>query len=172
MKISETDKKTFVEQLYDLFEIEQIFEMNQYIQHGNTSTLTHSLVVSYYSYIVSLHLPLKFDTRSVIRGAMLHDFYLYDWHIPDKSHKLHGYKHPNFALINARKYFTLNPVEEDIIAKHMWPLTLRKPPLCREAMLVCLVDKYCSFMETFYIPYMPKELRQLKRMIIRKGFVY
>lgn len=165
MKISEADKKVFAKHMRELFKNEQLFEMNQYIQHGDTTTLTHCLIVSYYSYAVSLRLPFKFDTKSIIRGALLHDFYLYDWHVPDKSHKLHGYKHPHSALLNARKYFDLNPIEEDIIAKHMWPLTLRKPPMYREAMLVCLVDKFCSFTETIYMPVMPKEIRQLKRKL-------
>jgi uncharacterized protein len=142
--------------------------MNQYIQHGNTTTFTHCLCVSYYSYLAAVRLPFRFDNRSIIRGAMLHDFYLYDWHVPDKSHKLHGYKHPGFALTNARKYYELTPVEADIIEKHMWPLTLRKAPLYKEAMLVCLVDKFCSLTETFFIPAEPKELKHLRRLLSMK----
>lgn len=165
MKLSDSDKQFFTTNIRELLANERLWEMNQYIQHGNTDTFTHCLIVSYYSYLTALRLTFKFDKRSVIRGAMLHDFYLYDWHIPDKAHRLHGYRHPGFALTNAQKYFTLNPVEVDIIERHMWPLTLRKPPLCRESMLVCLVDKFCSLTETFFIPVMPRELRQLKRLL-------
>lgn len=172
MRISEEEKKVFIHELHKLHEKELLFEMNQYIQHGNTTTLTHCLVVAYYSYVTALRLPLQFDTKSLIRGAMLHDFYLYDWHIPDPSHRLHGFKHPKAALQNARKHYTLNPIEEDIIEKHMWPLTLTKAPLCREAMLVCMIDKYISATETLYIPLMPRELKQLLQLLSRKKLAF
>ena len=79
---------------------------------------------------------------------MLHDFYLYDWHKPEEAQPLHGFRHPATALRNARKHFALNKVEENVIISHMWPLTLRKVPRCREAALVCLADKICSLHET------------------------
>lgn len=173
MRISEEETKIFIREIRKLHEKEQLFLMNQYIQHGNTSTLAHCLIVAWYSYSLSLRLPLTFDTVSIIRGATLHDFFLYDWHIPDKSHRLHGFRHPKAALINARKYYKLNKVEEDIIEKHMWPLTMTKAPLCKEALLVCLIDKYCSLRETLYIPAMPKEMQLLLRLLSNgKSFVY
>jgi len=42
----------------------------------------------------------------------------------------------------------LNEIEKDIIRKHMWPLTVTRIPRCREAGIVCLVDKFCSLAET------------------------
>jgi uncharacterized protein len=150
------EKREFIVTVRELLQVEQVQEMNQYLQHGNTSTLTHCLIVAYYSYRLALLLPMRFQYKSLIRGAILHDFYLYDWHIPDKSHKLHGFVHPHFALSNAKRYFNLNFIEEDIILKHMWPLTLRNAPCCRESFLVCIVDKVCSLAETLYIPIQPK----------------
>ncbi len=150
------EKREFVQIVREFLMVEQVQEMKHYIQHGNTSTLTHCLVVAYYSYRLALWLPMRFSYKSLIRGALLHDFYLYDWHIPDKSHRLHGFVHPRIALKNARRYFKLNSIEEDIIRKHMWPLTLNTPPSSREALLVCLVDKFCSLAETLYIPIQPK----------------
>ncbi len=165
MRLSREEKRFFIRYVREMLANERLLEMNQYIQHGNTTTLIHCLMVAYYSYLIALKVPFQYDLKSVIRGAMLHDFYLYDWHIPDIGHRLHGFKHPRFALNNARIHFTLNRVEEDIIEKHMWPLTLRKLPLYKESMLVCLVDKYCSFTETFYIPAIPKELKYLNQLI-------
>ena len=52
------------------------------------------------------------------------------------------------ALLNASTRFSLTDKEKDIIAHHMWPLNLTKVPRSREALLVCLVDKYCSTVET------------------------
>jgi uncharacterized protein len=166
MGLSEKELKNFITYAHELLGHEQVHEMKQYIQHGNTSTFTHCVVVAYYSYLISLRLPLRLDTKSIVRGALLHDFYLYDWHIPDKSHRLHGFVHPDFALTNAKKHFILNPIEEDIIAKHMWPLTLRRPPLYKESFLVSIVDKFCSLAETFYITLIPKEYKRINRMLI------
>ena len=42
-----------------------------------------------------------------------------------------------------------NEIEKDIIAKHMWPLTLRHVPKYKESIIVTMVDKYCSTKETF-----------------------
>lgn len=169
MKITATEMKEFIDPIQEILTQEQVSDMMNYIQHGNTTTFTHCLVVAYYSYVIALRLPMKLDTNSITRGAMLHDFYLYDWHIPHESHKLHGFVHPKFALHNARKYFKLNSIEEDIIEKHMWPLTLHKPPKSKEAMLVNLVDKVCSLGETLYLPILPKEYRQLHRLILSKN---
>ncbi|MGN0588495.1 MAG: hypothetical protein ACI4KO_03080, partial [Ruminiclostridium sp.] len=52
---------------------------------------------------------------------------------------------------NAVRNFRLNKKELDIIRTHMWPLTLRKLPKHRESWLVCIVDKYCSILETLKI---------------------
>lgn len=48
---------------------------------------------------------------------------------------------------NAEDEFSLSEIEKDIIKKHMWPLTV-VPPVYREAWIVSIADKYCSFMET------------------------
>lgn len=152
MDLNKTESKYFAECIQEIIQSKPFQETKKYCQHGTTSTYRHCLVVSYYSYWLSLRLPMKFDHKSVARGALLHDFYLYDWHIPDKSHRLHGYTHANTAYGNACKHYNINKTEADIIKNHMWPLNIMKVPQSREAMLVCLVDKYCSFAETFHIP--------------------
>lgn len=126
----------------------EVRRMREYAQHGTTSTLAHSISVARMSFWMSRRLPWKFRTQSLIRGAMLHDFYLYDWHKPEEAERLHGFRHPKIALQNARKYFRINKIEENVIASHMWPLTLLEAPRCREAALVCLADKLCSLKET------------------------
>lgn len=150
MKLSYEQRRYFRERLKEWEHSERVKEMRDYIQHGHTSTYKHCISVAYYSYLLSLKLPIKMNQESLIKGALLHDFYLYDWH--EKGHqKLHGFFHPKKALENAKLYYELTPIEEDIIAKHMWPLTITKMPRCREAILICLVDKYCSFGETIYL---------------------
>lgn len=81
------------------------------------------------------------------------NYFLYDWHTPDhiSPHKLHGFYHPGRALHNAQKEYHLTPREKDIIKKHMWPLTISAVPMCREAWIVTMADKWCSLMETFHV---------------------
>ena len=88
---------------------------------------------------------IRYKKRELIRGALLHDYFLYDWHRAQK--RLHGFTHPSAALTNAERDFKLSDTERDIIKKHMFPLTV-VPPLCREGWIVCLVDKACSIYET------------------------
>ena len=161
MRLSDAEMNDFIKYVCDLLEFEQVHEMKKYIQHGKTTTFTHCVVVAYYSYLITSRLPMDLDSKSITRGALLHDFYLYDWHIPDVTHKLHGFVHPKFALTNARKYFTLNSIEEDIIEKHMWPLTILHFPKYKEALIVCIVDKFCSLAETLYLPNLPKDYKSI-----------
>ena len=90
---------------------------------------------------------LRINRTSLVRGALLHDFFLYDWHEKNAGHPFHGWTHPATALYNARRRFPLNYREQNIIRSHMWPFTLRKLPRCREAVLVNLADKICSSWE-------------------------
>ena len=75
------------------------------------------------------------------------NYFLYDWHEKDDSHKWHGFHHAKKALENALEDFKLNEIERDIIACHMFPLNIR-PPKYRESWLVCYADKVCSGLET------------------------
>ncbi len=52
-------------------------------------------------------------------------------------------------LSTRKKEFELSRIEREVIKKHMFPLTPVPPPLCREGLMVCLVDKGCSLYETF-----------------------
>ena len=123
----------------------------EHIQHGNMTVNNHCMNVAKLSLAISerLHIPCK--KEELIRGALLHDYFLYDWHVGDyaKPYKLHGLYHPGRALVNARKEYDLTPREQDIIKKHMWPLTV-VPPMCREAWIVSAADKWCSIMETLH----------------------
>ncbi len=122
-----------------------------YMQHGSTSTYTHSLAVTYVSIILAEKLGISIDMRSLIRGALLHDYFLYDWHIRDRHHWFHGYTHAARALENAKRDFIINHIENEIIRTHMFPLNLTKFPTCREAFIVSLADKICAGCETIRI---------------------
>ncbi len=119
----------------------------QSMQHGTVTVYEHSVRVADFSLSLSRKLGLNVDEASLIRGALLHDYFLYDWHEKDISHRLHGFRHPGRALCNAKEDYVLNTVEKDIILRHMFPLTLH-PPAYAESWIVCLADKYCASVET------------------------
>ena len=127
---------------------EKVKEMRGFIQHGSMDTYSHCVQVARMSFYLNRRLHLSADESALIAGALLHDFYLYDWHDKDPSHRLHGFFHPAKACENAVRYFDIGPLEQHIIRAHMWPLTLRSVPLSREALIVCLADKWCSAAET------------------------
>ena len=119
-----------------------------FIQHGNVSVYEHCLAVCVCSIKIARMLRIRYDLRALIRGALLHDYFLYDWHVnDDPNRKLHGFFHPSVALENALKDYELSKKEQDMIKHHMFPLTII-PPMCREAWLVCLADKICAGKET------------------------
>ena len=75
----------------ELLQDERIWSMQNYIQHGSVSCLEHSFVVSYYCYTLIKRLHVSCDERALVRGALLHDYFLYDWHEPEAWHRLHGF---------------------------------------------------------------------------------
>lgn len=117
-----------------------------FIQHGTTSVYLHCVSVAYRGIIIAARYNIDVDMHSLIRGALLHDYFLYDWH-GKKLRELHGFHHPRIAWENATRDFQLNQREQDIIRKHMFPMTLI-PPKCKEAWIICLADKICSSQET------------------------
>jgi len=124
----------------------------EHIQHGNMTVQEHCISVAIMSLKIKEALHITCHERDLVRGALLHDYFLYDWHVKDieHPHRLHGFYHPGRALQNAQKEYKLTKRQADIIKKHMWPLTVI-PPVCREAWIVTTADKYCSLMETFHI---------------------
>ena len=64
-----------------------------FVQHGNTSVMKHCISVAYVSLMIAKKLHIKVDRKALVRGALLHDYFLYDWH------------------------------EKNVIVRHMFPLT-------------------------------------------------
>ena len=125
--------------------------MRTYKQHGMTSIFSHSVNVACVSVWLAARLHLRVDERAMIRGALLHDYFLYDWHVSAKEHRWHGFRHAGTALANASRDFELGDVERDVIRKHMFPLNPALPSY-RETVIVTLADKVCAVQEFMVSP--------------------
>ena len=142
--------------------------MKNYRQHCNTSCYKHCMQVAYYTYVACK--KLKLDYVSATRGAMLHDLFLYDWRnksITSTLPGLHAFVHPLIALENANKLFKLNNLEQDIIIKHMWPVTL-KFPTYKESYIVTIMDKYSACVESYI--YLQEKLRS--KSIYKYAYIF
>lgn len=126
-----------------LLENESVKKLDDFTQHYCYTRLKHSLDVAYYSFVISR--TFGWDSRSAARAGLLHDLFLYDWRETDTG-KNHATHHPQVALENARRICELNPIEEDIIKKHMWLIT-PIPPRYKEGFVVTFVDKICAARE-------------------------
>ena len=93
-----------------------VLKMKEFVQHGNVSTYEHCESVVKQSYLIDKRLALHSDLKVLLTGAMLHDFYLYDWHEDgDGSHKLHGFTHAKRACDNAWKCFSIEDETSHVI---------------------------------------------------------
>ena len=141
-------RKLQVLQLAEKLEGESRLGMERrYYQHGVTTIFQHSINVACVSCKIAEKYHLDVDYYALIRGALLHDYFLYDWHVKDRSHRFHGFSHPRRALENADKEFQLTETERNMIYCHMFPLT-PIPPSTKEAWIVCVADKICALSET------------------------
>ncbi len=144
-----------------LLENPKLAILSQYNHHNGKSRLEHVKEVAYLSFLLGKKLSL--DCNSIVRGALLHDLFYYDW--LREGPRLHGFRHPNISLKNAREITSLSKKEEDIIKKHMWPLTVI-PPLYMESLVVLSVDTFCSIRD--YIS-LKRYYQTAKTSVIRFG---
>jgi len=129
----------FIDTARPLLELPEVAKLSQCNHHRGKTRLAHVKEVAYLSFLWGKRLSL--DCDAIVRGALLHDLFYYDW--LHEGPRLHGFRHHNIALRNARKITPLTEKEADIIKKHMWPLTV-VPPRYMESLVVSLVDTFCS----------------------------
>ena len=126
---------------------ERFLKEKDFMQHGTTSVYEHSIYVATTCVKIARKFKFKVNVESLVKGALLHDYFLYDWHVSDKSHRLHGFTHPRASWRNAKRDFGLNEIEENMILSHMFPMG-PKLPKYKESWILTLADKYCATRET------------------------
>ena len=146
-------RREFADAAADIVKVMREHGMDTYTHHRRISTLAHSVAVAYFSMRLAEALHIRCNRRDLIRGALLHDYFLYDNNRDRPPHRFHNFTHPKTALKNADRDFILTDLERDVIRHHMFPLT-PFPPRHVEGALVCLVDKACAVYEVFSLhPY-------------------
>ncbi len=148
MRLTKQERQTLRSLLHGTSNTPVAQRMRRFKQHGNVSTYRHCRDVTALCFLLNRRLHLGANEATLVRGAFLHDLYLYDWHEKNAAHKLHGFHHAEKALENARQNFALNQKEQDMIYSHMWPLNLTRVPKSREALILCVADKLCALRET------------------------
>jgi uncharacterized protein len=139
----------FDEYAKDILESEAFAKCKDIYSHGSISVYTHSIAVAKLAFSM-IEDSKTIDKQCVVRAALLHDLYLYEWHVPGMRYLRHGWAHPAIAAKNARDLFGVSDHEGSCIKTHMWPWTLFKPPKSREAWIISLADKIVSIRETLW----------------------
>lgn len=138
---------SFYEVMSKMVHDPRILQMKNYAQHNSSNTFEHSVHVAIAAYRLSKVLRLKIDEGSLAKGAMLHDFYLYDARGGQIGAWKHGTGHADTALNNSLKHYELTDLEKEIIYCHMWPLNITRVPRSKESLLISMADKYCAARE-------------------------
>lgn len=141
--------KEFVILVREIIHSEEFRGMKHYRHHIKGNVYDHSVKTAYLCYKHHRRFGTNINLQEFVRGAILHDFYLYDWHDKDAAHRFHGFTHPRRALENAlHKYPDLTRIEQDMILHHMFPLT-PVPPTTKAGWLICLYDKVAAVSDYF-----------------------
>lgn len=150
MKIS-LEEKERLENLYQTFLNDpKIQRMKEIPMHRGSNCYEHSFKVAKKAVHYALRFPSKkLSIETIMLGAILHDYYLYDWRKDRSKRKRHAVDHEFIASENASKDFGISPEVKRIIESHMWPINFKKYPKGREAKIVSLCDKAVTIGEVF-----------------------
>ena len=158
------------------------FQRRKLFKHHDYSVWSHSINVSYNSFITAKRHNL--DEYVCAIAGILHDFYpytykknkvleklnpnyLYRVNTKAKLNELHTFVHPYEASINALKFYPelVNEKILSCIRTHMFPLTI-KPPRYKEGWVITLIDKRDSLDVIKELRYIPS---LIKNTIVKNG---
>lgn len=144
---TEADDLFFKRCLSEWTERPEIQLLKQIPQHKGSNTYAHCVNVACEAYRMAKQLKWDIDIEALIKGALLHDYYLYDTETMPYSDYRHAMLHPKLAAANAEKLFPLSDKERNIILSHMWPIPGAPLPRSKEAWLVSAADTVCAWRE-------------------------
>ena len=128
----------------DITNHERFLDLKHELHHG-ISRYEHSLRVAKVTYQISKKLHLDYERAT--RAALLHDFFT-EKEMANFTGKETFKVHPKIALINAKKYFDLDPKQENMIEAHMFPVS-NVLPKYKESWIVTCADKAVASHEMY-----------------------
>lgn len=147
MKITEEQKQR-LEDLYQTFlNDEKILRMKDISMHRGSNCYEHSFKVAKKAIEKAINMK-DVNLEVVLLGAILHDYYLYDWRNDRSKLKKHGQNHPGIAIENAVRDFNISEEVKKVIKTHMWPINIKQFPNTKEAKIVSLADKAVTIGES------------------------
>ena len=142
-------QREFLMLIRDILHTPEFKQMKHYRSHVRSTLYRHSVKVAYLCFLHHKRWKMKIDIAEFVRGALLHDFFLYDLKNVGKGYLWHWFRHPHISLENAlAKYPTITEVQRDMIGNHMFPVT-PKPPRTKAGWLVCFYDKIAATSDRF-----------------------
>ena len=135
------EQKQELENIYQSFLHDpKILRMQDITMHRGSNCYIHSFKVAKLAIKRALR-HKKGDLKMVLLGAILHDYYLYDWRIERDKMRHHMSSHPYTASKQAEHDFHIPKDVQRIIETHMWPVNFTDFPKTKEARLVSHADK-------------------------------
>ena len=139
MKITEKEKQELEEIYQRFFHDEKIQRMKSIPMHRGCNCYIHSFRVARRAIKDALR-HRKVNLKNILLGAILHDYYLYDWRVEHSRKKHHTANHPKIAIENASTDFGIGDEVKAIIDSHMWPMNFKIFPKTKEARITGNAD--------------------------------
>ena len=148
MLISQEEKQK-LEGIYQSFIFnEKILRMKEIPMHRGSNCYEHTFkVVKRAIHHCEISKKKNINPEVVLVGAILHDYYLYDWRVDRSKIKTHAKQHELIAAENAIKDFGISKEIKEVIETHMWPINIKNYPKSREAKIVSINDKLVALCE-------------------------
>ena len=140
MRINEEEKQQLEEIYQSFLNDERILKMKEIPMHRGSNCYIHSFKVAKLSIKRALR-HKKGNLYTILLGAILHDYYLYDWREDRSKMKSHLTSHPYIAAENAERDFGIHEPIKKVIQSHMWPFNIKDFPKTKEARIISLADK-------------------------------
>ena len=140
MTIDEIQKKE-LEDIYQSFlHDERILLMKNISMHRGSNCYIHSFKVAKLAIKRALR-HKRGNLHIILLGAILHDYYLYDWRDDKSKMRYHMRSHPYVAAENAARDFGIHAPIKKVIQSHMWPVNFTDFPKTKEARIISNADK-------------------------------
>jgi uncharacterized protein len=141
-----TNQALFNEYAQEIIGNTLFLQTKNVFSHGTVTIYDHSIAVAEMAFSL-IENSQKIDKKCVVHAALLHDFFLYEWHVWGWRYVKHGWTHPAIAAEKAREVFGISDKVYSCIKNHMWPWTLFHFPKSREGWVISLADKVVSVKE-------------------------